>query len=342
MHKILAIDDNQDNLITISALLKNFLGDCTVLTALSGPEGIDKARTEQPDTIILDIKMPGMDGFEACGLLKKEELTRHIPIILLTALRTDVTSRIKGLEIGADAFLTKPIDEAELIAQIKVMLRIKKAEDMLRREKDLLEEMVTERTMDLIESERQLIKERDFIRSLEDASPAYYVAVDQDGKIITMNRSLLEAGGYSLHEVCGMNFAENFVPQTECAVALHAFKKLLKTRDVVVSENMIKSKEGKELLVEWHGRTFYKKDGSFDFIFFVGIDITERKRLERIVLNSVESERHRIGQELHDRLGQNLAAIAFKSEILRLKLKDIQYTDLREIDSFNAMINERE
>jgi len=154
MQKILAIDDKMDNLITLSALLKNLMPDCAVITAQSGRGGIEKARAELPDAILLDVKMPDMDGFETCRRLKSGERTRHIPVIMITAIRTDPQSRIKGLEIGADAFLAKPIDEYELVSQVRVALRIKNAEDALREEKDSLERKVQERTVALRESEK--------------------------------------------------------------------------------------------------------------------------------------------------------------------------------------------
>jgi len=163
MPKILAIDDKQDNLITISALLRNLIPDSVVLTAGSGKEGIAKAKAELPDTILLDIIMPGMDGFEVCRRLKSDEKTKHIPIIMLTAIKTDSESRVKGLELGADAFLSKPIDKTELAAQVKVMLRIKKIENDLRKEKkalqkahDELEKKVEERTLELAKSNDEL------------------------------------------------------------------------------------------------------------------------------------------------------------------------------------------
>ncbi len=136
MPKILAIDDKTDNLITLSALLKALIPDCEVLTAQSGPEGIEKARAESPDTILLDIKMPGMDGYEVCKSLKDNESTKHIPVIMISAIKTESKDLVKGLETGADAYLAKPIDEYALAAQVKTALRIKKAEDQLRNQKD--------------------------------------------------------------------------------------------------------------------------------------------------------------------------------------------------------------
>ena len=170
MSKILVIDDQQDNLSTIRAVLKNNLPTCELLTSLSGYEGIEIAKKEQPDTILLDIIMPKMDGYEVCKKLKEEGLTKHIPIILITAIKTDSESRAMGLNMGADAFLWKPIDALELVAQINVMLRIKKAEDKIRREKEHLEEknQELERYALLFEGREFRIKElRDKIKELE-------------------------------------------------------------------------------------------------------------------------------------------------------------------------------
>ncbi|MBF0503401.1 MAG: response regulator [Candidatus Riflebacteria bacterium] len=153
MPKILTIDDKMDNLITLSALLKNLMPECVVITAQSGHEGIEKAKTELPDTILLDVKMPDMDGYETCRRLMADENTRTIPVIMITAIKTDQQSRIKGLDIGANAFLSKPIDEVELVSQVKVALRIRQAEESLRRERNSLEKAVQERTASLRQSE---------------------------------------------------------------------------------------------------------------------------------------------------------------------------------------------
>jgi len=154
--KILVIDDKKDNLISITELLKDYMPGCKTITALSGPEGIETAKREKPDTILLDIIMPVMDGYEVCKQLKSNVVTKHIPIVMITAIKTDSESRIKGLEIGADAFLSKPIDPAELTAQINVMLRIKEAEDKLRADKESLNKLVEEKTIDLSEKNTKL------------------------------------------------------------------------------------------------------------------------------------------------------------------------------------------
>lgn len=165
MKTILAIDDIDDNLLAMTALLKNFIPGCSVITARSGYEGIEKAESDIPDVILLDIKMPDMDGYETCRHLKSNNKIRHIPVIMITAMKTDTESRIKGLEIGADAFISKPVEGPELAAQVNAMLRIKTAEDMLRDEKGLLESLIMERTKALRKSETEL---RDLSSHLQD------------------------------------------------------------------------------------------------------------------------------------------------------------------------------
>lgn len=147
--KILAIDDNEDNLISVKALIREAFPQALVLTATEAGNGIELARTENPDVILLDVVMPGMDGFEACQQLKSNPLTRCIPVVFLTALKGDKEARIRALEVGAEAFLCKPIDEVELTVQIRAMRKIKAASERERAEKENLTELVAARTREL-------------------------------------------------------------------------------------------------------------------------------------------------------------------------------------------------
>ncbi len=88
--------------------------------------------------------MPKMDGYEVCERLKANESTKHIPIIMITAIKADSSTRAKGLNCGADAFLSKPIEENQLYAQINVMLRIKETEDKLRLEKEQVQDSLSQ------------------------------------------------------------------------------------------------------------------------------------------------------------------------------------------------------
>lgn len=132
MKKILVIDDIEENLLLIKKILNKKMPENSVLLANSGKQGLDIAMKEVPDTILLDIFMPKIDGYEVCHSLKKNKTTKHIPVLMVSAYGDDVAVRIKGLNAGADAFITKPYNITELVVLVKVMLRIKNAEDLLR------------------------------------------------------------------------------------------------------------------------------------------------------------------------------------------------------------------
>jgi two-component system alkaline phosphatase synthesis response regulator PhoP len=123
MHKILIIDDSSDIQELLKAVLT--LKDFQVLSALTAKDGVALAKKQNPDVIVLDLMLPDVDGIDVCKTLKELPETKDIPIIMLTA-RTTVLDRIKGLEIGANDYLTKPFDTLELIARIKVQLRQRK------------------------------------------------------------------------------------------------------------------------------------------------------------------------------------------------------------------------
>lgn len=139
MKKILVIDDVTDNLLLIQAILFQYLPDNEIFLASSGIEGIKIAQKEIPDAILLDIFMPGINGYEVCSILKSDETTKNIPILMVSAYGHDPNIRVESLNAGADAFITKPFNQDEFIALINVMLRIKSTEDLLRSQNKNLE-----------------------------------------------------------------------------------------------------------------------------------------------------------------------------------------------------------
>jgi DNA-binding response OmpR family regulator len=126
---ILIVDDEQLNVDYLEQELADW--GYRTISARNGPEALMKVAAEQPDLILLDILMPGMDGFTVCQRLKTQETTQLIPVVMMTALgaRED---RIKGIEAGADDFLTKPVDPRELYARIQTAVKMKQAVDRLK------------------------------------------------------------------------------------------------------------------------------------------------------------------------------------------------------------------
>jgi len=128
MPRILCVDDEPLNLRLLEAMLIPRGYD--VVTAVNGPEALEKVRTERIDICLLDVLMPAMDGFEVCRRIKSDELHRNIPVVMITAF-ADTENRIRGIEAGAEDFISKPFDRAEVLARIKMLLQVKSLNDRL-------------------------------------------------------------------------------------------------------------------------------------------------------------------------------------------------------------------
>ena len=124
--KVLVVDDIEVNVRLLEAKLLSEYYE--VLSAPDGPRALEIARTRSPDIILLDVMMPGMDGLEVCRRLKSDPLTRYIPVVMVTAL-SDVADRLRGLEVGADDFLTKPVNDVALFARVRSLVRLKRTLD---------------------------------------------------------------------------------------------------------------------------------------------------------------------------------------------------------------------
>lgn len=124
--RVLVVDDILPNVKLLEAKLSSEYYD--VLTATNGVDALKKVAEESPDIVLLDVMMPGMDGFEVCTRIKQDPKLAHIPVVMVTAL-TDVQDKVRGLESGADDFLSKPINDTALMARVRSLVRLKMALD---------------------------------------------------------------------------------------------------------------------------------------------------------------------------------------------------------------------
>ncbi len=148
VRNILIIDDNPVNLRILADYLEAH--GYGILVARDGQSGLDKAEFAVPDLILLDVMMPGIDGFETCRLLKQNEKTESIPVIFMTAL-SDTEHKLEGFEVGAVDYVTKPLQQKEVLARIRTHLRLRELTEKL-------EELVAERTAELEAAYQALYK----------------------------------------------------------------------------------------------------------------------------------------------------------------------------------------
>jgi len=296
MRRVLAIDDQINNLKLIKTVLNKYIPDCEVLMAHTGEEGIDVAMKELPDAILLDIVMPEMDGFQVCKILKTNKSTSHIPVVFISAIINDSESIIKGLDIGADAFITKPINPAELSAQVKVMLRIKQAEDDLK-------------------------KESAKYRIITETSPSAIATIKLDGEITYASKKALEIFGLKKHsEILGKN-AYEFIVTEDHESAKQAMSIALKKTIVKDQEFRFNNKDGAEFIGQISASVMKNSKDEIEGFIVIIDDITKRKndetklkdhqrRLKKLNSELIlveEKERRRIAELLHDGLGQTLS-----------------------------------
>ncbi len=149
--RVLVIDDVPANVKLLEARLSAEYFD--VVTAMSGAEGLTICERAECDIVLLDVMMPDMDGFEVCRLLKSNPATHHIPVVMVTAL-DQPSDRVRGLQAGADDFLTKPVSDVALIARVRSLTRLKLMTDELRMR------AVTSRDIGIESPEREAVAER--------------------------------------------------------------------------------------------------------------------------------------------------------------------------------------
>lgn len=153
---ILIIDDDPNNLAILTGCLED--GNFTILVAEDGESGLERADYARPNLILLDVMMPGIDGFETCRRLKAAAGTKDVPVIFMTAL-SETEYKVRGFEAGAVDYVTKPYQRDEVLARVGVHLRIRELTNHLLQANEYLEKRVEERTAELARANRELQEE---------------------------------------------------------------------------------------------------------------------------------------------------------------------------------------
>lgn len=151
------VDDVPKNIQVVGNILRG--EDCEIAFSQNGGDALDRIKSNPADLILLDIMMPGMDGYEVCEELRKDPKTRDIPVIFLTA-KTDMDSTVRGFEVGGQDYLTKPFNSSELLARVRTQLKLKKNRDIVLRINERLKQEIAERAR----VEKELRAQREHIK----------------------------------------------------------------------------------------------------------------------------------------------------------------------------------
>lgn len=316
MKKILAIDDNDLNLELLFHIFQKYYPDITFLKALNGSDGIKLAKTEDPLLILLDVLMPGLNGYEVCKILKSDAKTINIPVIMISALGWKSEERIKGLEAGADVFISKPFDKNELRAQINVALRIKEVEDLLRKRNENLELSIKTEANKYLQREERVLQISEHVRQ-------FYWETDDKGIFVYISPVIENILKITPLEIIGkMNYTELFQLNKENYPVQLSKDSKFKEIEILLNINNTKT------WLAFSSFPYFNREGKYTGIRGVCFDVTIRKQAELEQKRNMikieryqrklknlnkeislveERERRQIAENLHDGLGQTLS-----------------------------------
>jgi PAS domain S-box-containing protein len=288
---ILVVDDEEKNIKLIKGMLMkenyNFNG-CP-----NGEEALKFLQCHKPDLILLDILMPGIDGFELCRMIKKNVSTRIIPIVMVTALK-EREDRKKALDAGAEDFLTKPLDQFELIARVKSLLRIKSYHDELinsyteitKKNEELVREIAERKR-----TENSLRQSEEKYRELVNHAPTGIYEVDvQNARFINVNKVMCDYTGYTREGFLELKPLDLFTKESK-KLFMETQQKVIHGEKVSeIAEYKIQCKDGSEFWVILNSKIGYDQ-GRPNKITFVVHDITKLKQ--------AEEEKKKLEEQLH-------------------------------------------
>ena len=317
---ILVIDDNPANLQLLTSLLREHGYD--VRPAITGLLALATVKLDLPDLVLLDVKMPEMDGYEVCTRLKADEQTREIPVLFISALGEPI-DKVRAFRAGGVDYITKPFQYEEVLARIEAHISLrsmqKHVEDInkqLQRSREELEGRVEERTSQLLAANVQLkeeISERRHVeeelkqseeryRRLYENVPIGYQTLDEDGRLLDVNRAWLDILGYSKREVIGRRVGDFVAPKQ--LRQFEEFLAMFKNAGVVTGLTLqMVRKNGSLVDVQLDGRVMKRRGHDrFARAYCTIRDITEMKQADEAIQAIIESAVGAVGNDYFDKI----------------------------------------
>ncbi|MCP4401382.1 MAG: EAL domain-containing protein [bacterium] len=269
---ILLVDDRPENLLALEHVLDDL--DCLISTATSGPEALRLLLKHDFALVLLDVQMPGMDGFEVAEMMRGKRKTQHIPIIFVTAISKEQKHVFKGYESGAVDYLFKPLDTDSLRSKAKVFIELHRQKSLLERYAENLEREIARRK----NVEEALRKSEERHRTVLESAPDPVVVYDMDGRVTYLNPAFSRVFGWSLNE--GGEQHIDFVPVEHLPEARLLFTKIAGGGRISGIETGRLTKDGKQVAVSISGAGFFDSRDTLQGSVITLQDITERKRAE--------------------------------------------------------------
>lgn len=280
--RILIVDDERHyrQLLEVMLAPEGFL----LLTAASGEEALAMVAQQPPDLILLDIMMPGMDGYQVAAKIKGSLATKNIPVIMVT-VQDDHNARMLGLTAGAEDFLTKPVDRAELCVRVRNLLRLKAYGDYYDKYSQMLEGEVVSRTADLVERTKQAAVLTEQAALLDLAQDAIVVR-DMHSRILFWSRGAEVMYGWLSKEALGRNTCE--LLRTEFSEPTEEIEAELLREGQWEGEAIHNKRDGTRLIVASRWALQRDADGAPVRILTINNDITDRKQADAERLSLTE------------------------------------------------------
>jgi PAS domain S-box-containing protein len=302
---ILVVDDEISSLKLLTHLLTN--AGYQVRPAIKPQLAIESALAKTPSLILMDVRMPEMDGFEVSRHLKQKAQTRDVPIIFVSAA-TDIEDKIQGFEAGGVDFISKPYQELEVLARVQTHLNLYcmqlKLEDIVARRTQELMNANQALKAEIIERQQfegALKESRRFTDKLIESASVMIVGIDRQGNVTLLNPAGEMITGYASSELLGKNWFEIVVPEQRFPLAYQNFIRLLAKGTPKEYQNPILTKHGEERVITWSCNEIGMGGQIIGMISF-GVDVTERVRME---------EKLRKGREYLKRLTDSMVDVIF-------------------------------
>jgi PAS domain S-box-containing protein len=295
--KVLVVDDEPAQLFAMARILRSAGYD--VLEASTGKEALEKARHEDPDLVLLDVILPDIGGVEVAKEIKRDSRLNSM-VILISGSKISSEAQSKGLEEGADGYLTKPIPKRELLARVESILRIKNSEEVM------------------------LKSEEKYRLIVENAREGIW-SIDAEANTIFVNQYMANMLGYTVDEMLGMHLF-SFMDEDNIEIA----KNNLENRKKGIQEHYdfeFIRKDGERIYTSISASPINDQQGKYVGALALVADVTERRKMEQKIQKSLK-EKEMLLKEIHHRVKNNLMIIA---SLLNIQSRYIKDTESQEI-----------